>query len=128
MAVVKGRTGSINFGTALGNLKLAAFAWSMSLDREIYDSTAFSPTSNARTTTGGLQSCSGSASGFIDDTNLFDESVYNTDAAIATFTLTDGSNTYSVSATVNNFSPGVQFDGLGTWSCTFVGSGPVTIS
>ena len=134
MAAIHGRTGDINFAGATdldtgGAHKLLASAWSSSIDRDVFDVTPFSPTSNARARIGGLHGMTGTVSGFLDDTVGPDLSHMTSDEAPAAFVLTSvTSRTYSFNGILSNFSPSVDVQGANTWSASFESDGPITIA
>ena len=131
-----GTTGSIVFAgsqTGLVNVR----SWALTFSRPGFDTTPFAPTSNARTTLGGLVDIEGSAEIFLDSAAEFTAAEFNDpDTAAAAFTLkaTDptgvgNSPTYVFDGYITGFSPAVRTNSINTATISFVASGTnVTVS
>lgn len=112
----------------LGSNLLNVTKWSISEDREVFDTTTLNTatTQKFKSFAGGHTEWSGSLEGYLDDTTHLAVSDLNT---TFTATLTDGDGaTYVGTVILTNISPENAHDDLGKYTASFQGSGTLTIT
>jgi len=124
MAVHTGTAGNITFTYDSTNLlvELHPARWTLDISVDTHDTTPFSPAGGARTKIPGLQTATGTATGFLDDANKFDNTLMTNamSAGTATCLLTSTTGrTFTLEARLSNWSVVTPADSPVTWSLAF---------